>query len=170
METEKIATGVVRTTHGLRGFLKVKVFSEDVEHFLSQKILYLRGDGQTEIRVEVEQSMRSGDAVLMKLKGIDTPEAGKKYNGWNIWIYREDAAPLDNGEYYVADLVGCSVFFEGILQGEIVSAVEGAQAELLEIRKADSGELVYVPFMDVYIASADTGKKSVELRHKWIIE
>lgn len=169
MGTEKIATGVVRTTHGVHGYLKVKVFSDDVEHFLTQKVLYLR-KGNREIPFDVEQAARNGEEALLKLKGIDTPEAGKQYNGWHIWIKREDAAPLAEQEYYTADLIGCLVFCDQEEQGEVISAIEGAQAELLEVRKRDSGQLVYLPFMDVYIQSVDVQKKHITLRNRWIIE
>jgi 16S rRNA processing protein RimM len=166
---EKIATAVVRTTHGVRGFLKVKVFSDDVENFLSQKVLYLRDEREKEIELEVEQSTVSGDNVLVKFKGIDTPEQGKRLNGHHIWIFRKDASELEEDEYYLADLIGCAVYADSELHGEVVSVVEGAQAELLEVRRGDSGKLVYLPFLEVYIQSVDIEAKRIDLRNSWII-
>lgn len=159
----------MRTTHGVRGFLKVKVLSDDVDRFLSQEAVYLRDDRGRETRLEIEQSMVSGDNVLVKFAGVDTPEAGKRYNGLYLWIPREDASQLEEGEYYLADLIGCEVYAQGVLHGEVVAIVEGAQAELLEVKKSESGDLAYLPFMDVYVLNVDVRSRRIELRSSWIL-
>jgi 16S rRNA processing protein RimM len=169
LDDDKLATAVVRTTHGVRGFLKVKVLSDDVDRFLSQEAVYLRDDRGRETRMQIEQSMVSGDNVLVKFRGIDTPEAGKRYNGHYLWISREDASELEDGEYYLADLIGCGVYAQGVLHGEVVSVVEGAQAELLEVRKSESGDVAYVPFMDVYVRNVDVRSRRIELHSSWIL-
>lgn len=161
---------MVRTTHGVRGFLKVKVLSDDVEQFLSQKAVYLRDDRGVETRLEIEQSMVSGDNVLVKFKGVDTPEVGKRYNGHYLWISRDDASQLEEGEYYLADLIGCEVYVQDVLHGEVISIVEGAQAELLEVRKSESGDVAYLPFLDVYVERVDVQQRRIELRNSWILE
>ncbi len=165
---EKIATGLIRTTHGIHGYLKVKLFSGDLENFLTHTQLLLRKDSQ-ERMYQVEDTRIQGDTVLVKLVGIDTPEAGKRLNGWELWIPREEASPLEEGEYYSADLHGCAVQFEGSTVGRVISLVEGPQADLLEIEK-ESGERRYVPFMDEYIGAVDIENRTIELRHAWIFE
>ncbi len=165
---DKIATGVIRTTHGVRGQLKVKVFSDDIQNFLSQKMVFLH-KGAQEKQFEVEKSSIHGKDVLIKLKGIDTPEVGKTYNGWEIWIPREHASPLEEGEYYQADLHGCTIVYREKRVGEVVAIIEGPQADLLEVRKTTDG-VCYIPFMDEYISDVDMQARTIELRNEWIVE
>ncbi len=165
---EKIATGLIRTTHGIRGYLKVKLFSGDAENFLSHTQLLLKKNSQEKMYT-VEESMFHGDSVLLKLNGIDNPEAGKLLNGWEIWIPRDEASPLDDDEYYQADLHGCSVLFEGSVIGKVISLVEGAQSDLLEIEKTVDEARCYVPFMDEFINEVDLENKTIELRNDWIL-
>jgi 16S rRNA processing protein RimM len=176
---ERIATGRVRTTHGIHGYLKIQVFSGDYQNFLKHTSVWLK-KGNQERQVTIEDSYIQGDSVLVKLTGINTPEAGKLYNGWEVWIEREESSPLDSGEFYQADLYGCDVVLEGEKVGTVVSIIEGLQADLFEIRllptdedgadTSDSASLRYVPFMNEYIGTVDVQKRTVEILHRWIIE
>ncbi len=165
---DKIATGLIRTTHGIRGYLKVKIFSGDADNFLEHTKLLLKKNSQEKLYT-IEESFLHGDSVLIKLSGIDTPEAGKLLNGWEIWISRDEASPLDDDEYYQADLHGCSVLFEGSVIGKVLSLVEGAQSDLLEIEKTVDEARCYVPFMNEFVSEVDIKNKTIELRNVWIL-
>ncbi len=165
---DKIATGRVRTTHGIHGYLKVQVFSGENENFLHHTYVMLR-KGNSEKRYDIEDSKIQGGGVLMKLKGIDTPEAGKTLNGWEIWIPKEESSPLEDGEFYQADLYGCTIVYGSRTIGTVVSVIEGPQAELLEVKKVTDG-VCYIPFMKEYIGTVDIDEKTIEILHEWIAE
>ncbi len=165
---DQIAIGAVRTTHGVRGYLKVRSFSGEVDHFFKLEKITLVKEGSSR-NFEVETVKPNGDQLLMKLKGIDTPEQGKLYSNWEIWVPRELAAPLEDNEFYHADLIGCNLVLNSSKVGTVLSIIEGGNGELFEVEMEDSSRKL-VPFNDVFIGSISVTEKEIELLEGWILD
>lgn len=165
--SDQIAIGAVRTTHGVRGYLKVKSFSGDTEHFFKLSFVLLKKNSSSR-RFEIEEIKPNGDQLLMKLKGINTPEEGKLYSGWEIWVPREMGSSLDDNEFYHADLNGCKVMLKGESIGIVNSIMEGA-TDLLEVKLNDD-QMKFIPFNAVFIGPVDVEKKEIELLEGWILD
>ena len=89
-----------------------------------------------------------------------------------IRVDRVAAAPLDEDEYYVSDLVGLDVTVDGRSYGTIVSVIDASQAPLLEIRRNGTGErngVFLVPFMGRYIGTVDLSARTLEVVEPWIL-
>lgn len=164
---EMIAIGKIRTSHGIRGFVKIVSYSGETDHFFDLKKVTLKSDRITR-EFDVEKVNPMGDSVILKLTGIDTPEKAKAIAGMEIWVPREKAAPLKEGEYYHADLYGCEMLFEGETVGKVKSIIEGGGGELFEI-ELNSGESVLVPFRDEFVGEIFIEKKLIELKNDWIL-
>jgi 16S rRNA processing protein RimM len=126
-----------------------------------------KGDVAKALRVEATR--RSGDNLLLKFVGIDSPEEAKMLADFELWVPRDQAAPLEEGEVYLADLIGCSLVFAGEVKGRVTGFLDGAAAVLLEVEKTD-GSTCVVPFMEVYLGSIDLNGRTVELKVDWILE
>ena len=176
-----LATGQIRGAFGVNGFVKVESFSGEYAHFLKFTEVFLsipkgksKEKGPEEGRFTVEQvKLRRADALL-KFKGIDSPEAAKLLTGSELFIPRDMAPPLNEGEVYVRDLCNCNLVCEGTLVGKITSVVEGGGGYLLEVSKktseAAAAKTVYVPFNKEFIGNIDTKAGTAELMHLWILE
>jgi 16S rRNA processing protein RimM len=162
-----IAIGKIRTSHGVAGFVKILSFSGQTEHFLKLKKFLLKKDGKEKI-LDVEQIKASGSTVFAKLKGIDSPEVGKTYSGWEIWVPLEKAAALASDEYYLKDLNGCNIVNSGKVLGRIIGISENSINDLLEV-KTESGVFI-IPFKNEYIGNVDIKSKTVELTALWLLE
>jgi 16S rRNA processing protein RimM len=165
---DRIAIGAVRTTHGIRGYLKVRSFSGETEHFFKLDRITLK-KGNSSRQFEVEAVKPNGDQLLMKLKGIDTPEEGKLYSNWEIWVPRGMESSLADNEYYHADLCGSRIVLGGADIGIVHSVIESGSSDLLEIRLKDD-QMKLVPFNEVFIGSVDVEKKTIELLEGWILD
>jgi 16S rRNA processing protein RimM len=163
---EYLITGVIRTSHGLKGFVKVHIFSDSHAYLKKIKQVVLKKDS-IEKQVEIEELQLSGGHVLIKFSHINTPEEGRKFNGWEILIPRELSPALEEDEFYQADIIGCSVYFEDVKIGDIVAVIDGAQAPLIEI-KTEKGTN-FVPFLEQYIGLVSISDKRVELKVDWIL-
>ncbi|MPN18446.1 Ribosome maturation factor RimM [bioreactor metagenome] len=75
---------------------------------------------------------------------------------------------MKKGQYYVADLIGCTLVHEGETLAEVVSSIDGAQAVLLEVRTADE-QLYMVPYLKEYIGEVDLKNRTIELKTPWIL-
>lgn len=162
-----IAIGKIRTSHGVNGFVKVLSFSGQTDHFLKLKEFVLKKDGKVKV-LAVESIKASGSTVYAKLKGIDSPEIGKTYSGWEIWVSEKFAAVLGPGEYYLKDLNGCNLVNSGNVLGKIIGISENSINELLEV-KTDNGIFI-IPFKNEYIGEVDIDSNTVELTALWLLE
>ncbi|MDC7240116.1 MAG: ribosome maturation factor RimM [Spirochaetales bacterium] len=164
---DEIAIGRIRKTHGVKGYLKILSYSGEYDHFYDLEKITLKSKGKSRV-FEVEKVAPLGDEVLLKLKGLDTPEQGKLLAGWDIWVPRTQAAGLDKGEFYHADLIGSDLILDGTSVGTIKSVMEAGSDDLLEVETGEEAKLV--PFNKVFIGKIDTEKKTVELLEGWILD
>lgn len=158
---EKLATAIVGTSHGIKGFVKVHPYSDDFKKFLDLSTVTLkRKDEKKEVQIEECQLYK--DCVLVHFKGYDNPEIAKTLNGFVVWIDRNQAAPLKDGENYVADLIGLDVIHDGQSAGKISGCMEGLQGLLLEIRTEDGDH--FIPYIDRYFGKVDLASGTIELK------
>lgn len=195
-----LTVGFVRGSHGLKGEVKIESASGRYEHIAKLKEVTLRRATGHEngacTKYAVESARIASNALYMKFAGIDSPEAAKKLNGAELRTARENACPLNEGEWYIEDLKQCSLVYCGNengnvneIQPEVVGSItdvlEGGAGELLEVLLSEdcsvlkeevkltaSGKprTVLVPFNETYIGKVDIQQKSVQLMHLWILE
>ena len=163
-----LATGIVRAPHGVKGFVKVKPYSDDFQHFFSLKEVTLQREGKIR-NVEIEQVQNHSGELLVKFKGIDSPEDARFISGWDILVPRQQASKLGKGEVYIADLPGMKLVYENEEVGEVVSTIEGAQALLLEVLALD-GKKYLVPYMKgIFVSDVDLEKGTIKLLKKELL-
>lgn len=173
-----LVTGIVRSAHGLDGFVKVESTSGEIEHFagLSDVVLRTGNDERTEKRYEIETIEGSVQCLLVKFRGIDTPEQAKKLAGAEILVPRDKACPLSEGEYYVKDLCQCVLVYKGTTVGTITGVTEGGAGDLLEVALTEglsldtSKRTCLVPLRKEFVGKIDIKAGTVELMHRWILE
>ncbi len=158
---EEITIGRIRTSYGVKGYLKVQSFSGVTEHFFKVRSVTLKNKGR-EKTFQVEDVRQTGTTVLFKLEGIDTPESGKEYSGWEIWVDETYAAPLEPGELYIRDMIGCSVIFDNEAVGRVRGVLDTRASDLLEI---DTPKGIFiVPFVNEFIGTVDVSGGTIELK------
>ena len=99
---EYLRVGVFANTHGIRGEIKVLPTTDDISRFRTLKKLVMETKGVKFLK---------GMAIL-KFKGIDNINDIEKYKGSDLLVSREDAIPLEEGEFFVSDLIGLSAVDE----------------------------------------------------------
>ncbi|MGL1894359.1 MAG: ribosome maturation factor RimM [Spirochaetaceae bacterium] len=165
----QIIVGKIRTSHGVKGDLKVHSSSNDYSHFSNFKTVVLKKGNRTK-EFEVEAVKGKGPATLLKLKGIDTPEEGKLYTGYDILVNEKLKSPCQKGEYYQSDLIGCNLIFEKETLATVIDMVYGGPNDLLEVKRADDDRVVLVPFRNEFIGDVKIKDKTIQLRVDWILD
>lgn len=102
---EFIETGKIVNIHGLRGEVKIMPWSDDPEFICDFDILYYGKDKKI---LEIENARVHKNMVLVKFKGIDTPETANLLRNNIIYIDRNDVE-LEEGTYFIQDLIGLKV-------------------------------------------------------------
>jgi 16S rRNA processing protein RimM len=167
--TGQFVVGLVGIPFGVKGFVKVRSLSGENAHIRGLDAVLLR-TGSGEKRYEVEETVVSGRTLMMKFRGIDSPEAAKALTGAELVAGRDHAAPLNEGEFYIADLRGIPVALpSGEPVGEITDVFEGGGGFLAEIR-LPSGEPRLVPFRNEFFGEIDPQNRKAVLWEGWILE
>lgn len=165
----QIIVGKVRTSHGVKGDLKVFSSSGDYDHYSNFKSVTLK-KGNRSKSFTVQAVKGSGPGTLLKLEGIETPEEGKLYAGYDILVDEKLKSPCSDGEYYQSDLIGCDLMFDSKKLATVIGMVYGGPNDLLEVQRVDNDVVVLVPFRDEFIGKVKISNKQIELRVDWILD
>ena len=106
--------GVIANTHGIRGEVKVFPTTEDPKRFKGMKEIILDTGNEKKV-LEVASARFFKNMVILKFKGIDSINDIEKYKGRDLLVTRENAIPLEEGEYYIADILGATVVTEEVV-------------------------------------------------------
>ena len=137
-----LKVGVITTTHGVRGEVKVFPTTDEAERFL--ELDYVLLDTGRELRkLEIQNVKFFKNLAILKFKGIDNINDIEMYKGKDLWIPREEGQELEEGEYYVADLIGMNVHLEdGTVFGTLKDVMETGANDVYVIDTKDRGEVL----------------------------
>ena len=135
-----LQVGVITSTHGVRGEVKVFPTTDDVRRFKRLKEVIL-DTGKEQITLEIEGVKFFKQFVILKFKGLDNINDVEKYRQKSLYVTRENAVRLRKDEYFIADLMGLRVQNE---DGEVI----GVLREVLETGAND-----------VYVIDLDDGRE-----------
>lgn len=105
-EPRWVTVALLGKTRGNRGEITALALSSKPERFQSLRRVYLFGAGKP---YEVETAWFHDGALILKFQGIDTISDAEKLAGSEVRIPESERTPLEPGEYFQTDLVGCSV-------------------------------------------------------------
>ena len=152
-----LKVGVITTTHGVRGEVKVYPTTDGPERFL--ELDYVLLDTGKELRkLEIKNVKFFKNLVILKFKGVDNINDIEKYKGRDLWIPRKEGQELEEDEYYIADLLGMSVIMEdGREFGTLKDVMETGANDVYIIDSAEHGE-VLLPAIRECILDVDLEK------------
>ena len=151
--------GAITSTHGVKGEVKVFPTTDDVRRFKKLKDVLL-DTGKEMVTLEIESVKFFKQFVILKFKGIDSLNDVEKYRSKNLYVTRENAVRLRKDEYFIADLIGLSVFTdEDKLLGELIDVIQTGANDVYVVKMGD-GKEVLLPAIKDCILDVD-----MEVRH-----
>ena len=137
-----LKVGVITTTHGVRGEVKVYPTTDEPERFLDLEYVLL-DTGKELRRLDIKNVRFFKNLVILKFDGIDNINDIEKYKGRDLWIPREEAQELDEDEYYIADLLGMKVLLEdGSEFGTLRDVMETGANDVYIVDSVKHGEVL----------------------------
>jgi 16S rRNA processing protein RimM len=119
-EDDWVTIALLCRTRGNRGEVTAVPLSSKPERYQQLQDVFLFGSGE---RIHVESTWFHGDTLIFKFAGIDTIDDAERLNGAEVRVPASERAPLDEGEFYQSDLMGCEVIDRRT--GESIGPVTG---------------------------------------------
>ena len=149
-----LQVGVISSTHGVRGEVKVFPTTDDVNRFKKlKKVILDTGKEQKELEIQGVKFFKQ--MVILKFKGIDNINDIEKYKGKSLYVTREHAVKLKKDEYFIADLIDMQVTLEdGTEFGTLTDVMKTGANDVYCIQTDKYGE-VLVPAIGECICQVD---------------
>lgn len=159
-----IVIGKIGSTFGVHGWLKVQPFTEYAASILEYSPWHLSSDEKNWEAITLEDGRMQADnnTVLVKLKGIDTPEAARLFTGKRIGITREQLPPLPTNQFYWSDLQDLTVINkDGTVLGKVSYLIETGSNDVLVVKGEKE---IAIPFIfGKVILGVDLAKKEIQV-------
>lgn len=143
-----LRVGVITSTHGVRGEVKVFPTTDDARRFKKLKEVIL-DTGKERIHLSIENVKFFKNMVILKFKGYDNINDVEIYRQKDLLITREQAVELAPDEYFITDLIGLRVVDEkGTSIGVMKDVLETGANDVYVVEMADGKELMLPAIKD----------------------
>ncbi len=159
-----LRVGVVTSTHGLAGEVKVFPTTDDPTRFRGLKSVLIETGNNADMpdagamnELEVERVRFFKNLVIVKFCGLDRIEDVERFRGCSLYVTRENAVKLEEGEYFIADLLGLTVYADEdwhaapsprepgqYLLGRLTDVLQTGANDVYEVTLED-GRVVLIP-------------------------
>ena len=149
-----LQVGIITSTHGVRGEVKVYRTTDDPRRFRRLKEVVL-DTGREKLNLEIEGVKFFKQFVILKFKGLDNINDIEKYRQKSLYVTRKNAVRLQRDEYFIADLIGLKVQDEdGTELGTVKDVIETGANDVYEVEMAD-GRSLLLPAIKQCILNVD---------------
>ncbi|MCI8655551.1 MAG: 16S rRNA processing protein RimM [Clostridia bacterium] len=144
---KNLEIGQIVNTFGIKGFVKVVPYVDNIERYDELKKVYVKNRNAI-TEYEVEEVKYQKNMVLLKLKGIDKVEEAEKLKNAFLEVDRENAIELEEGEYFIADLIGIKVITdEGKELGKLEDIYNRGSSDIYVV-KDKMGKQILLPAIE----------------------
>lgn len=160
--------GKIIDAHGIRGELKLYPDTNDLRRFSYLKKCFFEKDENKDVPsmgpFEVEYARNHNGIIILKLKGMDDRTPAEKLKGLYVKVKREDAAKLNKGEYYIADMIGTNMVDDTLGQlGVVADVYETGANYIIEVKRKGKKNLL-VPFLNSCVYEVNIGDGIIKVR------
>lgn len=161
MEDSMLRVGIFANTHGIAGEIKVYPTTDDAQRFKKLKKVYL-DTGKDMLEWEIANVKFFKNMVILKFKGINNINDIEKYKGKDLYITREQAVPLEEGEYFLCDIIGARVVTEDETELGTIKEVLQTGANDVYIIESQNKKEILLPVIKECILDIDFEHKIVK--------
>ncbi len=161
---QMLRVGVITSTHGIRGEVKVFPTTDDRKRFQTLKEVIL-DTGKEQKPLEIEHVKFFKNMVILKFKGFDNINDVEIYKGNDLLVTRENAVKLGPDENFIADLIGLSVVTdEGENLGVLKDVMQTGANDVYVVERQNGKELLLPAIKQCILnVDLDSGKITVHM-------
>ncbi len=157
---KNLEIGQIVNTFGIKGFVKVKPWVNDVTRFDDLKTVYIKIRKEQK-ELQIEEVKYHKNMVLLKFKGINTVEQAEELRNAYIEIDRKDAIPLEEGTYFIADLLGTEVYSDEGEKLGMLDDIYNTGSNDIYVVKNELGKSILLPGIPDVIKDVNIEEKKI---------
>jgi 16S rRNA processing protein RimM len=156
---EFMTIGQIINVFGVKGELKIYPLTDDIKRFRKLERVYVDN-----VEKKIVWCKFLNDLVVLKIEGIDTMEEGMKYKDRYMEIPRAEAVKLSEGEYFITDIIGCTVIDEnGFIFGPISDVIQTGSNDVYWVKGKNE---ILIPALKSVVVSMDMDKREIIIKPK----
>ena len=161
---ETLKIGLILKPQGIKGQLKVQPLTDDINRYKNLKEIII--DQKVH---KVVSTIISGPTVFLELFGVSDRNTAETFRGKFLHVKRQDAVALEEGRYFVADIIGCDVISQekGVI-GKIVD-IFSSRTDVITV-KCSNGRIMRFPFLNDLVEKVDVLNKQFIVNDKRLSE
>lgn len=154
--------GVITSPHGVHGEVNVYPTTDDVKRFDDLKEALMVGPRSEEL-VHVEHVKYFKNMVIVKFREFNSMNEAELLRKRDLYVDRKHAVPLEEGEYFIADLIGMRVVTDtGRYLGELDDVLQTGANDVYSVRMENGRELL-LPVISECVLDIDTEKREIRI-------
>ena len=157
---EYFEIGQIVNTSGLKGVIKVKPFTDDITKFNNLKTIYILIKKELK-EFKIEQVRTNKNMVFLKLEGIDTIEEAENFRNLYLRVKRSKNEKLEEGTYYVVDILGCVVYTDEQKELGKVDDIYNTGSSDIYVVKDEKGKQILLPAIKDVVKKVDVKNKKI---------
>ena len=167
--------GRIERPHGVRGEVRVRLFSEEPEAYVAREFFLAMDDAGNAYSMPVAASRMHQNVLLVLFQGVQNRDQAEALRGRALYIRRSEMAAPGRDEYYYIDLVGLRVYVvrDGLVSGEaagtVVTAFSNGSHGVLELELRDWKKTVFVPFINEAVPDVNLSSGWLSVREEFIV-
>ncbi|KJV69381.1 ribosome maturation factor RimM [Candidatus Neoehrlichia procyonis] len=145
MANDFVCVGIITSPHGVKGYVKIKIFAKDITQFVSYGTLTDKVDTYV-INVI---SIVSDDIIIVQIQNITSRSEAEKLRNKHLYIKKTKLLPLNKDEFYHAELIGLKVLFKNKVEYGFIKAVHNfGSCDIIELSLLNKKSSVMLPFTE----------------------
>jgi 16S rRNA processing protein RimM len=159
MKPDRVCVGAIAGAFGVRGEVRLKSFCAEPRAIADYGPLWSE-DGTRAFAVTLGPAVSGGLAA--RLSGVTSREAAEALKGVRLFAERAALPALGDDEFYHADLIGLVVADTGgAVLGRVAAVLNHGAGDILEVRRADGGETLLLPFTRAVVPTVDLAARRI---------
>lgn len=150
-----IVVGKILKPQGIRGEIKILPLTDEIERFKSVKYLIVKGQARPVLSLRIMENY-----VYVKLDGVPDRNIAETLRDEYVSVRREDAVKLDEGRYFIVDLIGSKIYADGEYIGVLDDILQNTRTDVYVVKGVKD---VMFPVVDGLITSTDVVNKRIDV-------
>jgi len=156
-----VKIGIIVNTHGIKGDVKVKNFTDDIDRFEELDYIFIEAEGKMK-KLHIEGIRYAKSLAIIKFENYNDINDIEHFKGKDIYIEKLQLRELPQDTYHVFDLIGLDVNENGKHIGKLVDVNQNAYQDIYMVKTGD-GEIIQIPAVKSFVKSIDLEKGIMEV-------